>query len=41
MTLVNVGPERFDVWAPDVSSVVLLADGRQYPMQKKDTGRTR
>lgn len=37
MTLVNVGPERFDVWAPDVSSVVLLADGRQYPMRKKDT----
>lgn len=38
MTLVNVGPERFDVWAPDASSVVLQADGRQYPMvEKKDT----
>ncbi|MDP9985270.1 maltooligosyltrehalose trehalohydrolase [Arthrobacter oryzae] len=37
MTLVNVGPERFDVWAPDVSSVVLVADGRQYPMQQKET----
>ena len=37
MTLVNVGPERFDVWAPDATSVILLADGRQYPMQKKET----
>jgi maltooligosyltrehalose trehalohydrolase len=37
MTLVNVGPERFDVWAPDAESVVLLANGRQHPMRKKET----
>ena len=37
MTLVNVGSGRFDVWAPEASSVTLLADGRQYPMLKKET----
>ena len=37
MTLVNQGPERFDVWAPDASSVTLVAGGREYPMVKKDT----
>ncbi|MBA4103928.1 MAG: malto-oligosyltrehalose trehalohydrolase, partial [Arthrobacter sp.] len=37
MTLVNGGPERFDVWAPDAKSVILLAGGQQYPMEEKDT----
>ena len=37
MNLVSGGPERFDVWAPDAGSVTLLADGRQYPMVRKQT----
>lgn len=37
MTLVNSGPERFDVWAPDATSVILQANGRQYPMLQKET----
>lgn len=37
MTLVNAGSERFDVWAPDASAVVLLANGQQYPMKQVAT----
>ena len=32
MTLVNSGPGRFDVWAPEAQSVILQANGRQYPI---------
>lgn len=34
MTLVNEGSGRFDVWAPDASEVVLLANGERYPMKQ-------
>ena len=32
MSLTHHGSGRFDVWAPDVSAVSLLANGQQYPM---------
>ncbi|MFJ6025957.1 malto-oligosyltrehalose trehalohydrolase [Pseudarthrobacter sp. NPDC092424] len=36
MTVENSGPGRFDVWAPEASSVVLLAGGREYPMTRRE-----
>lgn len=37
MSLTHTGPGRFDVWAPNVSNVTLLANGAHYPMAKLDT----
>ncbi|CAM3325762.1 Malto-oligosyltrehalose trehalohydrolase [Arthrobacter ulcerisalmonis] len=35
MTVVNTGTDRFDVWAPDASSVVLVAAGQHHTMAPK------
>jgi maltooligosyltrehalose trehalohydrolase len=37
MSLTHTGPGRFDVWAPNVSAVTLLANGAHYPMAKLHT----
>jgi len=37
MSLTHTGSGRFDVWAPNVSAVTLLANGQHYPMAKLDT----
>jgi maltooligosyltrehalose trehalohydrolase len=37
MSLTHTGAGRFDVWAPNVSAVTLLANGTQYPMSTLDT----
>lgn len=37
MSLTHTGSGRFDVWAPYVSAVTLLANGAHYPMSKLDS----
>ena len=38
MTLPASGSGRFDIWAPDVTAITLLADGTEYPMSQRDGG---
>ncbi|MCU1548832.1 MAG: treZ [Arthrobacter sp.] len=38
MTLPAHGSDRFDLWAPEASTVTLLADGQQYPMARRAGG---
>jgi maltooligosyltrehalose trehalohydrolase len=34
MSLTHTGSGRFDVWAPEATSVTLLANGQRYPMEQ-------
>ncbi|MEO3934051.1 malto-oligosyltrehalose trehalohydrolase [Micrococcaceae bacterium Sec7.4] len=38
MTVPADGNDRFDLWAPEAGTVILLADGRQYPMTRRPDG---
>lgn len=38
MTPPASGSERFDIWAPDVTGITLLADGSEYPMSQRGDG---
>ena len=37
MSLTHTGSGRFDVWAPNLSTVTLLANGTHYPMVKLES----
>ena len=38
MTSTASGSQRFDIWAPDVSAITLVADGSEYPMSQRGGG---
>jgi maltooligosyltrehalose trehalohydrolase len=38
MTQPLSGSGRFDIWAPDVTAITLLAEGTEYPMSRRDGG---
>ena len=38
MTHSSKGSKRFDIWAPDVSSITLVAGGAEYPMSRRGEG---